>query len=231
MKNRNIFWGFIFIFAAVFVLLSNLGYFEDINFTKILVTVLLVYCMIKNIRPRNFFGILIPAAFICILYDDFLQIEELTPFPVLTASILGSIGLSFLFPGRPNVKGHAFDGDVFCEKAEHINGPDIHCKVTFGETSKYIDTPDFRRAHLKCTFGSLKVYFDHTHVDGDTAEIYVDNAFGETELYLPGEWNVKLEASATFGDIEEVRRTTNAGFPVVTVRGHVSFGECKIYYI
>lgn len=84
---------------------------------------------------------------------------------------------------------------------------------------------------MKCTFGTLKVFFDHTQINGDSAEIYVETAFGETELYLPRDWNVKLEATAAFGDINEVHRTTTAGFPVVTIRGNVSFGECKVYYI
>lgn len=231
MKNRNIFWGLIFIIAAAFVLLNNLDFFEGINLGSTLLTVFLACCILKSLRPVNFFGILMPLAFLCILYDEELHLEAITPFPVLAAAILGSIGLGFIFPTRPGQNGHIFGGDVFCDKVEHINDPDVNCTVTFGETSKYVDTPDFRQAYLKCTFGTLKVFFDHTQINGDSAEIYVETAFGETELYLPRDWNVKLEATAAFGDINEVHRTTTAGFPVVTIRGNVSFGECKVYYI
>lgn len=48
MKNRNIFWGLIFILAAAFVLLNNFHFFSDVNLTKILITILLVYCMLKT---------------------------------------------------------------------------------------------------------------------------------------------------------------------------------------
>lgn len=228
MRNRNILWGLVFIFAAAFILLSNFGYFEDINLASSLLTIFLFCCIFKSLRPVNFFGILMPIAVLIIIYDKQLHLEAITPFPVLFAAVSASIGLSFIFPNRPGIH---FGGDVFCDKSEHINDPDINCTVTFGEASKYIDAPDFRQAYLKCSFGSLKVFFDHTQVNGDSAEIYVDNSFGETELYLPKDWNVKLEVSSAFGDVEEVHRTTNAGFPVVTVKGHVSFGECKIYYI
>ncbi len=231
MKNRNIFWGLTFILAAVFILFSNMGYFQGIDLFTILISVFLVCFMIKSIRPINFYGILIPLAFLIIIYDEELHLEAITPFPVLFAALSASIGLSFIFPKHPGRNGHMFQGDAFCGKVEHINEPDINCTVTFGDASKYIDTPDFRQAYLKCSFGSLKVFFDNTKVDGDSAEIYVDNSFGETEIYLPRDWNVKLEASASFGDIEEIHRCANAGFPVVTIRGHVTFGDCKIYYI
>lgn len=231
MKNRNIFWGLTFIFAAAFILLNNMGYFRGMDLFTILITVFLVCFMVKSIRPMNFFGILIPLACLCIIYDEELHLEAITPFPILFAAVSASIGLSFIFPNHPGKNGHIFHGDAFSGSTEHINDPDINCTVTFGDASKYIDAPDFRQAYLKCTFGSLKVFFDHTQVDGDSAEIYVDNSFGETELFLPKEWNVILEATASFGDIDEIHRTTTAGFPVVTIRGHVSFGECKIHYI
>lgn len=230
MKNRNILWGLVFIFVAAFILLSNLGYFEDINLASTLLTVFLFCCIFKSLHPVNFFGILMPIAVLIIIYDEQLHLEAITPFPVLFAAVSASIGLSFIFPNHPGMRGH-LGGDVFCDKVEHLNEPDVNCTVTFGEASKYIDTPNFHQAYLKCTFGTLKVFFDHTQVNGDSAEIYVDNSFGETELYIPRDWNVKLEVSATFGDVEEIHRTTNAGFPVVTIKGHVSFGECKIYYI
>lgn len=233
MKSKNIFWGLIFILAAAFVLLSNFGFFEGIHVTKLLITLLLVYFIIKNIPTRDFFGILIPIAFICILYDEPLHLTAITPFPILAAAVFGSIGLSFIFPKRP----HFQSGSDFDYKnsniEDHLNDPDINCCVSFAGTTKYVDTPDFRRAYLKCSFGSLKAYFDHAQITGDSAEIYVENAFGETVLYLPKEWNVTVSATTSFGDIEEIHKMAipSNAVPHVTVRGNISFGDCKIYYI
>lgn len=231
MKSRNIFWGLVFIFAAVFVLLNKYGFFGGISLTSTILTAFLLYCIFKSLRPVNFFGILLPIACLIIMYDTELHLEAITPFPVLFAAVCGSIGLSFIFPNHPRLEGHIGKGEYFSESTEHINEPDISCNVTFGESTKYIDAQDFRKAYLKCSFGNLKVFFDHANVNGDTAEVYVDTSFGETEIYLPKEWNVKMEATATFGDIAEVHKTTNAGFPVVIIKGHVSFGDCKVYYI
>lgn len=74
MKNRNIFWGLIFIIAAAFVLLNNLDFFEGINLGSTLLTVFLACCILKSLRPVNFFGILMPLAFLCILYDEELHL-------------------------------------------------------------------------------------------------------------------------------------------------------------
>ena len=101
MKNKNFFWGVIFILAAAFVLLSNLGYFEDIHITKIIIALLLVYIMLKNIPVREFFGVLLPLAVILIMYDEELHLTSVSPFPLLAAAVLGSIGLTFLFPKKP----------------------------------------------------------------------------------------------------------------------------------
>lgn len=232
MRNRNYFWGIVFILAAVFVLLSNFGLFRDINMTKILFTILLLCFMVKNIPYRNFYGILIPAAIILIMYDDFLHIRMFTPFPVLAAALLGSIGLSLLFPNQPPFKPD-IDFDPGRNPGEHHGESDVCCSISFAGTSKYFETDDFRRAYLKCSFGSLKAYFDHAKIQGGSAEIYVENAFGETTLFLPKEWNVTVTATTSFGDISEIHKTPvpMADAPVVSVRGNISFGDCKIYYI
>ncbi len=232
MKNRNYFWGIVFILAAVFVLLSNFGLFHNINMTKILFTILLLCIMVKNVPCRNFYGILIPAAIIVIMYDDFLPVRMFTPFPVLAAAIFGSIGLSFLFPNQPPFKPD-IDFDPGSASGKHSGESDVHCSTSFAGTTKYFETENFRRAYLKCSFGALKAYFDHARIQGASAEIYVENSFGETTLFLPKEWNVTVTATTSFGDITEVHKppVPMADAPVVSVRGNISFGDCKIFYI
>ena len=97
-KNRNnIFWGIIFLLAAVFLLVGKLGYLGGISLFSILFTVVLVAILLKSIPSVNFAGILFPLAFLCILYDKQLHIEALTPWTVLGVALLGTIGLQILF--------------------------------------------------------------------------------------------------------------------------------------
>lgn len=234
MKSRNMFWGVAFILAAAFILLSNIGFFSEINMTRLLLSLLLLYCIAKNVRCLNFYGILIPAALICILYDDLLHITMITPFPLLAASVFASIGLTFLFPGHPPFPSdYSFDPNDRGSEKDRCGDSEVSCSVSFAGTSKYIETNDFRRAYLKCMFGSLKAFFDHARIAENSAEIYVENSFGETALFLPKEWNVTVDIVTTFGDVEEIHKAvvTYTDAPSVTVRGRVNFGDCKIYYI
>lgn len=167
------------------------------------------------------------------MYDDWLGIEAITPVPILIAAVFASIGLGFIFPNKPHFDKHMafeYEGQP---TVDHLKESDVNCCVSFAGTTKYIDTPDLQRAYLKCSFGSLKAYFDHAQILGNSAEIYVENAFGETVLYLPKEWNVNVTATTSFGDIEEVHKMSvpSETTPHVIVRGNISFGDCKIYYI
>lgn len=232
MKNKNFFWGIVFILSAVLLLLGNFGLFHNISVFKLLIAMALVYTIAQNLPSRNFYGILIPAALICILYDDVLHITRITPFPLLAASVLASIGLFFLFPGQPPFKDKvSFDSDK--GPGNCFNESCIYCSATFTGATKYINAPDFRKAYFKCTFGGLKVYLDHAQIPNGSAEIYIDNSFGETSLFLPKEWNVRADMNATFGDIQEIHKSPAAAAdaPFVSIRGSVRFGDCKIYYI
>ena len=232
MRNKNYFLGIIFVLAAVSMLLGNFHFFYPISTVKVLITVLLLYIIVKNIPYRNYFNILVPEAFIFILYDDFLPFTILTPFSVLAAAVLGSIGLSFLFPNhspyKPDISFH-FDSDA----SAYQNESDVNCSIAFAGCTKYFESKDFRRAYLKCSFGTLKAYFDHAEIIGTSADIYVDNSFGETNLFLPKEWDVHIDASTTFGDITEIHKSPSISddAPLVSIHGNISFGDCKIFYI
>ena len=97
MKSSKVFWGIFFILAAVYVIVSKFGILPDVGVFSILITVLLIWMFIEGIRNVDFFGILFSSAFLCIVYDDQLGITALTPWTVLGAALLGSIGLSMIF--------------------------------------------------------------------------------------------------------------------------------------
>ena len=91
MKIKDLFWGLLFIAAAVLVIFGKLGFFTEIGVFEIVATIALVAIMIKSIARLNFWGILIPAALLCTVNADELGMTDLTPGPVLLAAILASI--------------------------------------------------------------------------------------------------------------------------------------------
>ena len=106
-NSGKILWGLFFILAAVYVVVSKLWIMPEIS-------------VFSNV---NFWEILFSIAFICIIYDDWLGITALTPWTVLGAALLGSIGLSLIFKKK---SGHSpsisfeFDSDSDNEDGKYI---------------------------------------------------------------------------------------------------------------
>lgn len=106
MKKERIFWGLFFIVAAIFLLVSRLGVLGDIGVWSLLLTVFFVACLVKSIAHRSVSGVLFAVAFLCIIYAKPLGIEAITPWPVLGAAALGSIGISFLYHPRRDYRNY-----------------------------------------------------------------------------------------------------------------------------
>lgn len=101
----------------------------------------------------------------------------------------------------------------------------------FGASAKYINTGDFKKADLDCSFGELKVYFDSAKIISESAEIHVRQSFGSTQLFIPKEWQIIPKASVFAGAIEERNCNKSTGSPVVYLTGEVKFGSVIITYV
>ncbi len=97
MRGKNVFWGIFFIAMAVIVVASKIGILPDVGVFSILASAVLVWVVVDGIRHRNFYEAIFAAAFLLIIYDEPLGIEGLTPWTVLVAALLLSIGFSLLF--------------------------------------------------------------------------------------------------------------------------------------
>ena len=231
--NKNggkIFWGLFFILAAVYIVVSKFWILPEISVFSVLLTVFFIWLFIKGIMHRNFWEILFPIAFICIIYDEPLGITDLTPWTVLGAALLGSIGLSMIFKPKKGFQVNV-DGSGIGVSSEQCNGEMIHCENNFGSQIKYINSDDFRSAHLENNFGTLNVYFDNAVIQGGIATVFVENNFGETVLYIPGEWKVQNNITRSFGSVSETGRNEGTSESTVCLQGDCSFGSIEIHYV
>lgn len=233
MKKKNILWGSLLILTAIFIFVNKLGYFEEISLIKIIFTAILIGLMVTSIIHVNFAGILFPAAFICIMFEEEWRITQLTPWPVLAIALLGSIGLSMIFKNYhiPLCHYDRSKNDGFNEVIEESDSNFVDCFVSFGSSIKYINSDNFERANIKCSFGAMKVYFDNANIISDKADIFLDVSFSGVELYIPKTWNVIKQSNTTFGAVEEKNRKLDLNGPKVTLRGTVSFSGVEIFYI
>ncbi len=230
--KSNFFWGIFFLVAAVFLIIGKLDIFADFSIFKLIITVFLAAWFLQSLGKRDFGGILFSIAFLCILYDEFLGIEALTPWTVLGAAAFGSIGLSFLFKKTPAYnQNYTYRRPVYSGDTESIKNGIFTFSNSFGETVKYVNSDDFIQANINNSFGDSKIYFDDALIQNGEAHINLNIKFGSTELFFPKTWNVINQATASLGSIEEKNRSCSNGSPTVIINGQVAFGSVSITYI
>ena len=232
MKKDSIFWGVLFILAGIFMIISKLGYFPNINVFSLLLTVFLVVVIVKSLRPINFAGILFPIAFICIIYDKQLGITNITPWTVLIAALLGSSGLSMIFHKYTkwvNTKHNCEDYKF--EKIDVEDESNVRFKTSFGASIKYINTDKFEQADFNCSFGAMKVYFDKAIMSKNNAIVRINASFSGIELYVPKTWNIDDKTNVSLGSVSEKNRNDQITTNTLTLVGDITFSGVEIIYI
>jgi len=232
MKKERIFWGSALILGGIFLIVSKLGYLPDVNIFSLLLTVLLTAIIIKSVFRRNFAGILFPIAFICIIFDKQLGITNITPWTVLIAALLGSIGLSMIFNKRPKWVNTGYNHEDYkFEKIDVEDESHVRFKNSFGATIKYVNTDNFEQADFDCSFGAMKVYFDNAIMPSGSAVLRINASFSGIELYVPRTWNIEDKANVFLGSIEEKNRNDKTATNTLTIVGDISFSGVEIIYI
>lgn len=240
IRKKTVFWGIFLLASAAFILLGGLGLFGDVSAWSIIFSALLLIWFLESLVKLRWGGMLFSLAFIAILFDEVLGIEDITPWPVLFAALLGSIGLNLIFKNKQD--DHCFVNVCSSSSENMNNGASLtdeqkednemfQCEVSFGSAAKYVNSQDLKIANLKNAFGSLMIYFDHARISDGKAIANIDNAFGKMTLYIPKEWDTKIEVTKAFGNVVEYGRKTGENKAVFVVRGEVAFGQLEIQYI
>ncbi|SFC88041.1 LiaF transmembrane domain-containing protein [Clostridium uliginosum] len=232
MKKESVFWGVLFILAGIFLIISKLGYFPDVNIFSLLLTVFLVVVIVKSLPRLNFSGILFPSAFICIIYDKQLGLTAITPWTVLIAALFGSIGLSMIFHKHIKWINHKHNHEDYkFEKIDIEDESHVGFKNLFGASIKYINTDKFEQADFNCSFGAMKVYFDNAIMSNENAIVRINASFSGIELYIPKTWNVDDKTNVFLGSVNEKNRNNQITTNNLTLVGDVSFSGVEIIYI
>lgn len=228
MKKKNIFWGVFFLLGAVLLIVSQLGLLSGINLWTALFSILLAAVLIQSILHRSCGGVLFSLAFGCIIYAKPLGLEAITPWPVLCAAALGTIGCRFLFGRKRDYRPNHHEGH-FSDIQDQISGDTVELETSFGSSIKYVHSERFQRARIHCSFGAMKVYFDNAFIQDGTAVIELDVSFSGVELYIPKDWELICDASVSLGAVETPSQT--GGGPRVTLAGSVSFSGVEVFYL
>lgn len=236
MKKQKIFWGIFFIIAAVLIIISKLGMIPDIGVFSVLASAFLLWMLIEGIKHIDFYEIMFSIAFLCILFDEPLGIEALTPWTVLAAALLLSIGLSMLFHGKKRSRyhiniDHKSRENYGTSSEEQCSDEHLVCENNFGSAIRYVNSDNFHDARLENHFGSMTIYFDNAIIQGDSAHVDINNHFGMTALYIPKEWKVQTDLKRSFASIEEYGDSAESSNTTLYIHGETSFGHTELHYV
>ncbi len=231
--SDNTLLAFLLIFCAVYLIASKLELLPTLNgigIFDLLLTVFFLSILLQGLRNKSFGKIFFSVAFLGIIYDEFLGITALTPWTILLAALLLTIALNLLFPKHSGI--YFSQHTAFGDDSNVCTGEDLAFHVTFGNSSKYINSDNFIHADCNCVFGELNVYLDDVVLQNDSANINIDVKFGEINIYVPKKFQVVCNVSKGFGDVvEHGHRPTGESSQTIYLNGSVSFGELNINYV
>jgi len=241
MKKGNWFWGVFFLCAAALVIVHRLGlltFGQNVTPFTMFFGVVLTAAAIKSAVHRQFAGLLFSLALLCIVFSGpFPVLNAITPWPVLIAALLGSVGLHMMFRGAKwKKRGDNIQPPPFRKHPEiSINDTDTgsftQCTVRFGSGSKYLHTNHLERVDVNCSFGAAQVYFDHAQLANNSADVVLNVSFGGVELYVPRHWRIKNGVAAVIGGVDVRDNFCAEDAPTLNLAGNVTFGGVEIHYV
>lgn len=234
MKKGNVFWGIVMLLLAVLVIVNELGMAQGIGMWTVIFTVVFGASLFQGIVRFETTQILFSVAFLCIVWDDVLHLQAITPWPVLLAATFGSIGCSMIFGGsKKRHYANKFYGkhDMGKETIEQDYGEEVNCSVSFGSIAKYIQSENLKSVNISASFGGAAIYFDHATVPSGEVVVDIDTSFSGIELFLPKDWFVTNNVQSTFGGVDIENKNTGVNAVNVVLIGSCSFAGVTVTYI
>ena len=245
-RFTKLFWGLLLILMGIFLVISKMGLVTGISVWSVFFTIIFAALLIRGLIKRSFFSIFFSIAFLCIIYDDQLGITALTPWTVLLAALLLSIGMEILFHKKCYVKFfHDEDVDKTnfddSDKGIHVGiNLDIDDDSTyegkvyqsnnFTTRSKYINPEIFEKGEFENNFGSMNIFFENVPTQKTEGYLSIDNSFGEINIYVPSSWFVEMMIEDSFGSSSVKGRPDGSKVFLLHVRGDNAFGKVHVIY-
>lgn len=243
MRKRKLLWGLAFLLAAALLVAGN---FTELPVSDILIMLAMMIFFIEGIIRRNFALVLFPLAVVLIVNSERLGMSQISPWSILAAALLGSIGLGVLFPHRHkhwtnrksffgNYSGTGRRDSAQSGKQEETvqdgSGREVYLRNAFGDTAKYFTGEMPEHAYLENQFGSMSVYFDNVVMKEHTASVHVKSYYGKMVLYIPAVWKVIIRGDVAFGAIREQGQCNPDGVDILELKAEAPFGDIEIRYI
>ena len=243
--NERIIFGSIVIIAGILLVLRNIGFpFPTFLFSWPMILIAVgIFSAIKDKFTNNTWWILIALGTFFLISREFPDLE-LGDF--FWPAIVIAIGLSILLCKNTwminkSKKTYTSDSTSSFQPAEPMGttetndttgskGEDVlDAAAIFGVVKKNIYSKNFKGGEIVSVFGGAEVNLLHADFTGEM-KLEIVNVFGATTLFVPPHWQIRTEAAAILGAIEDKRREPTAiqTDKVLIIEGFVLFGGIDI---
>lgn len=232
--KKDYFWGIFLVLIAAYLIISRLGYLPAVGVFTIVATIICIAVFIHSLMHISFGGMLFSLAFVGILYDKQLGITMITPWTILLAALLGTIGLNLLFPrhGKWWKKDETYPyTNKHFSSSETIEGENIYLKAAFSSQIRYVTSDNLKYAELSANCCGVKIYFDNARLASGNAVLDMDVSFSGVELYVPAEWQIINHLDSSFGGVSEKGRSSSGEAATLTLEGKNSFSGISVIYV
>ena len=185
MKLGKVLWGLLVVGAAILLLLMafNIGIGTEYSAVLIIGSLLLLGIAITSLVKLNFFLFFIPLSVMAYLWKDTPLWTETLGLPepkiwlLLGAAALLSVGFSIIFHKKGSYHCEVkTDGDWKTEDVLNDN-ENVNIEASWGEHIKYVHASNLKKARIKSSFASTRVFFDQCQISSEGLEINVNASF------------------------------------------------------
>lgn len=227
MRRRSsfnqIFWGLAIVIVGVIFLIENLGLFGNINLWKFL-PILLVILGIYQLFVNQFKAWIGPAILIILGGLLFLAATDVISWAVfgtlIWPSILILLGLSLIMR-----RGESMGSGYTEEERSQFN-----IFAGFSGQNRKVTNQQFRSGEITCMFGGVELDLRDAAIQEAPARIQSTVMFGGADIFVPSDWDVRLEMVALFGGSEDKRGKAPMPkeTPDLIISGTVMFGGLSL---
>ena len=233
---------------GVFVLFSGVLYFLsellnwDITFWNILWPSALLFFGAWGLYPRfSFFRISCLALGIFFLVKNIFSLSLTLDNGIITALVVIVVGCALIIDGikkSNKPKLNISYTDKFGKKhyGEYSNnfeyGDDYFSYSTsFGNAIQTIDLEQLKWGEISTNFGEYTVDLSDIKSVSDSCNIDISCSFGELTVLVPKRIHVKIDSSASFGDVTINGQPDPNTIGTIFVSASASFAEIEIKYV
>lgn len=156
----------------------------------------------------------------------------------IAPAILIAIGLSFILRRnmasmverrKDTLADETYIGSTASSTESNESEDLIDIAAVFGAVKKNVYSKNFKGGEAVSIFGGSEINLMHADFNGK-AKLEIVNIFGGTTLFVPAHWQIRSEATAIFGSIED-KRQRPAGIStdkILVIEGFVMMGGIDI---